>query len=287
MSENEKTPLYLGRDNSDIEIENPYNRYTFKGWITKTEFDNQVERPDIIDLDTKKVVNQMYLYPYYVIEDCRYVPTDLKYFEISSKNKVEYCEYITSPEGNVVEPPVSITGNFLIISIKEKYKQWLSGKITLPSMNDKGIPIDIVGNFAGNKIISEVYFLEGNKYISIGEKSGNEGFWNSGVRKIYFPPKSSQLKYLISNCFYFCSSLREIENLPNSIEYISPTCFYGCSSLELDKLPDNLKHIGSKAFYGCTKVSFSKIPLGVETINAGVFIGCPNVNISQFGKMID
>jgi hypothetical protein len=76
MSENSETPMYLARNE---QLENEFERYTFKGWINENDFNNLEKNPNPtpIDLESTKVQISASYYAYYIIEDARKVATNL------------------------------------------------------------------------------------------------------------------------------------------------------------------------------------------------------------------
>jgi len=66
MSSHKDTPMYRSRSDENLE---DYERYAFKGWISEKDYINKVPKPTFINLTTKEVTYEMYLYPFYEIED--------------------------------------------------------------------------------------------------------------------------------------------------------------------------------------------------------------------------
>ena len=82
-------------------------RYGFQGWSTNKYGTEEIKNPVYINLDTHIVTGPMTLFPHYLIEDVRKVPTDISYFNVS---------------GNT-------------ISLKEEYREVFEGKITIPTVS--------------------------------------------------------------------------------------------------------------------------------------------------------
>lgn len=286
MSENAATPMYLGRSDK---TDNDYERYEFKGWITEKEFKNLDKNPNPtpVDLEKLAVTFETSYYPLYALEDARKIPTNLQFFDIVAKN-IEYKPTLYDNTGGEIGNGSINLGTQYMISVKEAYKATLSGKITLPNKDANGHDITVVGvlNAPG---ITEVYFLENNKYISIGmpnnamEFRDNGGFYNlPNLEKVYFPTTMPTLKYIGYSAFRLTSKLMAIENLPDSIEYIESEAFRSCPA-PLSKLPSNISYIGGNAFRTCNNVSFSILPQNLEVISPNTFYWCPQLQINSFG----
>lgn len=283
MSKNKDTPMYLGRDDSELE---EFERYTFKGWINEKDFRNQVENPTIINLETKQVTYDMFLYPYYVVEDARKVPSSLDFFNIKSET-VRYSKTIYNNEtGEALRNEFIELGTHYVLELKESYRKSISGKITLPSRDKDGNYITVVGTIAGTdkSNITHIFFLENHKYESIGTPQFNNGFYNlKELTTVYFPNNTNTLRYIGYNAFFLTTKLTNIYNLPDSIEYISTGAFKN-SSAPIATLPANLTYIGSEAFEGATGLTVSNIPLGVTQIPNNAFAKCTNLQITTFGR---
>ena len=292
MSSNSETPMFLNKPD-DENLQSPYHRYAFKGWISEKDYKNLADNPnpDIIDLETKVITagfDNVSLYPYYAEEDARLVASDLKYFEVVTENVSLGTIYFdpnneTTPAGTAI----TVSGQ-RVLRVKDIYRATLSGKVTLPNKDASGNVITVVDicNGNGNSNIKEVYFLKDHKYTSIGFGVGNTGFClMKNLQKVYFPEdtKNSTLKYLSASAFQLCSALTTIENLPDTIEYIGERCFRNDTDLLLEKLPDSLTFLGTEAFSDCRAITFEKLPLGLTTIFAKTFAGCTAMKVSHFG----
>lgn len=283
MTDNEETPIYQSRPDTNLQ---EHERYTFKGWINKKDFVNQDTIPTIINLSTIKV-NQgtvPELYPYYEIEDATKVATSIDYFDVQEMEFTFTLTKFIDNNGNTEDEIIRVKEN--VISLKPEYRNFLSGKITLPSRDKNGKYITGLGILSANNV-THVYFLSDAQYEVLGQiNNGNSGF--SAMRKlqlVYFPENMTSLKYIGDSCFNnIMQSLKKIQNLPNSIEYIGSQGFKWCQELELNKLPSSLKYIGPSAFYGCYKVSFSTIPHGCTQIPAMAFQECRSLQINHFGN---
>ena len=286
MKDNIKTPVYLNRDDSDLE---EFERYTFKGWISEKDFKNNVQDPAIIDISKRQVAFDMSLYPYYIIEDARKVATDLKYFDIREE-KITFNKTIYLNDGSISSNENISLGTQLVLYIledpqdKDRYRKSLGGKITLPSKDKNGRDITVV---ALDKLehVTEVYFLENNKYISIGKADGNLGLYSCvNLRRVYFPANMNSLKYIGNNGFRLNSNLFTL-SLPDSIEYIGTTAFRN-SPTEILNLPSSLTYIATSGFLNATGVKAKQIPLGLTQIPSGAF-SVTAMEVAEFGRDVN
>ena len=114
-----------------------YQRYGFKGWTTVLYEPGKGKNMTFYDVYTYEVEGPINFFPYFEIEDCRKVPTNIEYFEFDKANKTIY--------------------------LKEEYRTALAGKITIPNIEDAHTAsfftsyINIV-----NTGITHIYFLEGS-----------------------------------------------------------------------------------------------------------------------------
>lgn len=100
-------------ETSDDESNN--DRYGFKGWISKEDYENAVTSPEIIDINTYQVDADKEFYAYYKLEDCRYCPSPEEYFITENRS------------------PSLLGGPYTTISIKKEYFNQLKGAITIPA----------------------------------------------------------------------------------------------------------------------------------------------------------
>ena len=289
MINNPNTPTYQSR--SDVGLED-YERYSFKGWISKKDFLNQEDGiiPTLIDLNTTAVHSGTIseLYPYYEIEDARTTATDLKYFNFEEMDvRFDRVRYTEAASG-VTTTTTEVLSKEYVISVKPEYRTFLSGKITLPSKDKNGKAVTGLGQLAGNEKsqITQVYFLPDAQYKILGQVNlGNSGFYNfEKLQKVYFPEGITSLKYIGNSCFNLASNLTEIINLPDSIEYIGEQAFNWCSSLQLSALPASLSYAGQSAFLGCGSITISDLPDNYTQILSYTFNYSPNVQITHFGN---
>lgn len=91
---------------------------------------------------------------------------------------------------------------------------------------------------------------------------------NKKVKKV----SSATATTLGSNCFYACSSLKEV-NMPK-LKTINGSAFYNCGQLETITLPDTLTTISSYGFYNCKKLNIASLPNSLTTLGDYAFQGC-------------
>ena len=292
LGDNLNTPLYLARPDDDS-LPSIYHRYTFKGWISKQDFDNlgKNTNPTIIDIENLEVKSDnLVFYPYYIIEDARTAPMDLKYFDIITNLQYRYDYSEVDPDHpNTLKDRSTMIENQLGIRIKNKYAPHLSGKITLPNTDNNGNYFTVFTRTPNGALytINELYFLSGHKYLAFGEYRGSlsDGLLqnSNNLKKIYFPPdQTSTLKYFGKVCLKEALNLTTIENFPQSIEVFGEECFAG-TVFELNELPDSTLHLCSGAFRK-SKVTVTKIPKEIKVLPPYVFYLCDNVNVTQIGR---
>lgn len=286
ISSHKDTPMYRGRDDSDL---NDDERYAFKGWIGEKDFINKEPKPTFIDLTSKKVTYEMSLYPFYEIENATETATDLKYFSFREVRQVKLIKkkYIYPDQGDITEDPEKIIlENQYVIDIKEEYRNSISGKITLPSTDSRGRIITAVGNLGESSKITHIFFLPDAEYQLLGGIDSDSSAFNgmTGLKLVHFPENMVSLKYIGDRCFNNNSKLETINNLPDTIEYIGEKGFNWCQLLPIKKLPNNLKYIGEDGFLGCYNLTATMLPHGLTYILPGVFSYCKSLQISHFGN---
>ncbi len=80
--------------------------------------------------------------------------------------------------------------------------------------------------------------------------------------------------------FYNCTSLTNVDSLPERLTKIEDYMFYKCSSLESIEIPNSVTSIGKRAFVDCKKLSYIEIPSSVTTISEYAFAGSTLTEIS-------
>ena len=221
-----------------------YQRYGFKGWTTIKYEIGKGKNVEFIDIETYIIKGPLNLYPYYEIEDAREVASNIEYFNIYNN----------------------------IIELKEKYKDVLQDKITIPTI--KGVTN--IRNFNGPNI-THIYFLKDSEITTIESSA----FSLSYKLKIIELPKT--VNYIGSYSFQYCNNLEKI-NLNDNIESIESFAFLSCEKLNLTSLPKSLKRLGAAAFQSCSNIKITSLPENLVELSSFVFQNCSNVKISTFGN---
>ncbi len=240
---------FLYRDDSNL-ADNL--RYGFKGWSGTNYGDITVVNPEYIDITTYRVTGPLVLYPHYVVEDARQVPSSLEYFEVTGST----------------------------IGLKEEYKETLQGKITIPTVN--GVTQIKTSAFSkGSNTqskITHIYFLSDSGIATINMSAFS---YCKELKVVELP---DTVRVIDGYAFTDCINLKTV-NLNNSIITINGNAFSGCKALELTSLPSNLITLGQGAFMSCgSGLQLTSIPAGIETLESWTFSNCPNVKISIFGS---
>ena len=98
--------------------------------------------------------------------------------------------------------------------------------------------------------------------------------------KIELDFKQTEIKKIVTNAFYNCTSLTSIV-IPDSVTEIGERAFYNCTSLTSIVIPDSVTEIGECAFDSCTSLISIIIPDSVTQIGNYAFYGCTSlINIS-------
>jgi len=189
-------PLYLAKSDDDLAED---ERYTFKGWISERDFNNQVSNPNVYNMDTTLVSYDMNVYAHYMIENVHLIATDLKYFNITQES-ITFTKEIYTAANNYTETTTEIIslGTRYVINLKDEYKSSLTGKITLPNVDQDGNYITVIGDFAYSNI-NAIYFLDNARYEAIAPKllSGNINgpgwYYNTALKTVELP---KTIKYI-------------------------------------------------------------------------------------------
>jgi hypothetical protein len=197
-------------------------RYSFRGWSTAKFEVDEGRNMEYFDLENDIVKRATNLFPYYETENVYQYATSEEYFEVRNN----------------------------MINIKEKYRNSLKGKITLPNMPGA----TIVGDFSYMPNITHVYFLNNSTQY---KEYGNNAFYECrNLEKIATPLSITIIR---DSAFGWCENLQEF-NFHNNIIEIGDASFAYCGKLEMNELPNNLETIGSGCFRSCSNIKVSKIP---------------------------
>ena len=103
----------------------------------------------------------------------------------------------------------------------------------------------------------------------------------TGIETIHIPEGVS-IGTIPDECFYLCTSLKELE-FPNEIINIGKKAFYNCTSLRVLDLRDaNIDTISSQAFWGCLNLSYVILPPTIVTFKTDAFDNCPELRYVCF-----
>lgn len=194
-----------------------------------------------------------------------------------------------------------------VINIKEKYRDILEGKITLPKLYNKQ-PIIKVGDFANASKITHVFFEDekNSNYIEFGKEcfkfvervpaidsEGKEYFTDRSAPHslvaVYAPPS---IKNIGDHAFQGVLKL-EVFQWNEGILRIGDHSFaqiaadsHNAVGVTLNELPESLIYIGANAFYMNTKnVIVTEIPPHLEELGSFALCG-DNVIITDFNNSL-
>lgn len=237
---------YPYRDDSLLE---DYQRYSFQGWISEKDYDENTQNPELYNLDELIFTKNIKLYAYYIIENVNEVPSPWHLFSINGTS----------------------------ISINPEQREVIQGKITIPSAKD-GIYLTTLTDFKAMPKISGIYFLNDAKYTEVD----NSCFYDNMATTINLP---NSITTIGSSAFYNATKLINI-NLGPNITSIGQTAFSaetGYLQVIIEQLPDSLTNIGERAFYrGGNNIRISNLPSNLNKIPRQCFMQCPNVIINNF-----
>lgn len=290
LSANAEAPIYYNKSNAGLE---PNMRWTFLGWINEKDFENDVSNPTFIDEETFEVTYDMKLFARCVEEDCTKIATDWKYFDFAQVNIPQYVKVIhTNPNGYVPNSAAtSITDNINIgtkwvIRIKEKYRNHLGGKITIPTYTDSSRQhyVEIIEDLSKMDNITDVFFLDDSKCMGSYPMASGKGFYHDdNLKKIYLP---SSFEYIGQGCFTYTGLVDMIFPTDSKLKYIGPRAFAPASSLAITQLPDSVEYIGESAFSGCDNLKLTKLPFNLTQVGVQSFQNCPSLEIREFGHTV-
>jgi len=236
-------------------------RYVFKGWQHESDFNNKVENPELIDLSTVKLHNDLNYFAYYEVEDVLTNASDLVLFDISRSNVTAAGE----------------SKSAFHISIKEEYRNIVGGRITLPSTDAVGNVIEYIKDFNSTPLVTEVHFLSNAQYVAVADSA----FHSSSVQSVYLPGSITRIG---NNAFFDNYSLKEI-TLNDNITVIGTQAFSANNKMQVHiaKLPTALTTLGERSFYNAgPNVTISTLPAGVKEIPVQCFMNCNNLCINYF-----
>ena len=263
----------------------PDKRWSFKGWQSATDWKSSANEATYTYLNNRIVTSDIVFYAFYKEEN---IYTDISM--IGSKN-----DFFIYTEGIAAE---GVSG--AEISLSDKYRYLLQGKITLPATTPSGTPIVRVGNFSAknslgnietNTKFTHIYFenADANHYITIGNSafSTDDGSDSrSGLQVIELP---ASIKSIEGSAFKTNINLHTVK-LNNNIYKIAGSAFWNCkgiNSFGIEGLPASLSEIGTAAFYNAGPgLHLTELPIEYRSIESWTFAGCSNVNINIFGSEV-
>ena len=290
LSANANAPIYYNKSDADLE---PNMRWTFVGWINEKDFENDVSNPVYIDEETFEITYDMKLFARCVEEDCTKIATDWKYFNFVEVKVPDYNKVIfTNPSGYVPNNAVSSTnadisiGTKWSISIKEKYRKHLGGKVTIPTYTDSSRqhPVEIINDMSNMDLMTEVFFLDDSLCIGTYPAASGKGFYHTDVLKaVHFQKEFKYLGYAAFNL----SGIKTVDFPADSkLEYIGNRAFGNCSNLEITSLPDTVNYLGESAFYNSPNLALTSLPLGLTQIRESAFMNCYGMKVNTFGRTV-
>lgn len=263
----------------------PDSRWAFKGWQSATDWKGGASEATYTDLNGRQVLSDVVFYAFYKEEN---VYTDISM--ISSKN-----DFFNYKEGYTIN---GVTG--AQISLKDKYRYLLQGKITLPVTSPSGTPIISIGDFSAkhseketysSTYFTHIYFKDSDtaSYIEVSENafaagSGPNDRVNTGLTAVYLPPS---ITILNNGAFRLVSSLRTV-TLTDNLTTMGNSVFWDTKNvidIGLDELPVNLKYIGTSSCYNAGPgIKATKLPVGLTDLQSYIFAGCSSVNLTTLGS---
>lgn len=277
VNENAESPLFMVKENDEGMDEN--KRYGFKGWINEKDFNNKIVNPTYYD-ESMKVSYEMSWYAHFVEENIYEKGTLEKCFEIVELDLPSY-EFLEYPIDNPIASDAQISetvrvGNQKVIRIKEAYRPWIGGKITIPA-SIKNITANYIGDFR-NMNVTEVYFQSGGNYVGIANDAAS-GFQScKSLRVVKLP---DNMRYIGQSAFQGSTLLADV-HLPDNLEFIGRMTFNMLRNINFSSLPGSLRFIGDQAFFQSAN-TLSNFPWGLKHIMKDTFISNTALNVSHFG----
>jgi hypothetical protein len=127
------------------------------------------------------------------------------------------------------------------------------GNITIPSTNDSGLPVTIIGN-------------------------GSDIFFGTNITSITIPASVTSISFEV---FYGCFGLTNVIIGPN-VASIGANAFEGCSALSALFIPNSMTNIADYAFAYCTALTNITVGTNVAGIEDDAFYRCTNLTAVLF-----
>lgn len=132
------------------------------------------------------------------------------------------------------------------------------------------------------------------------EYNGVNGYTFCGCTSLATVTFGGQVTEIGNHCFQECTSLRNINFLPSTVERIGTAAFLGCVSLSSVTLPLSTTFIGDACFSGCSAITNVTINDNLKYVghspdlasevgqlpDGGVFIGCTSISSVTFPESL-
>jgi hypothetical protein len=115
------------------------------------------------------MTHDLKLFAHYTVENAQAVALPYELFEIV-------------PNMSVAIDGTVITGSYLTLAMD--YANRIGGKITVPSVDETGNPITVLGSFYRNTLITDIYFLPDAKYKYTAD---NCCCYMANLKNVYLP----------------------------------------------------------------------------------------------------
>ena len=156
----------------------------------------------------------------------------------------------------------TLLGNIISLNLT------FSGCTSLATVNLPGGITTLTNTFNGCTSLTSIR-LPGTVTSIVGAFSGC-----TALSQIELP---AGLIVVGDSAFSQCSSLQNIDFLPDSVVSIGDEAFRNCTGLNSLDFPTSLTSIGINAFDGCTGLTGLVVPETITVIGDGAFWGCANL----------
>lgn len=248
-------------DDEAITSINMNNRYGFKGWQNESDFNNNVQNPELIDIEKTQIRSDLNFFAYYEVEDASVVASP---------------EVLFNCKAQKVTTAGKEFSNVYTLTLKDAYRSIAGGKITLPSTYN-GTPILAVAEFNSVTELTDIYTLENAQYKYIADSAFT---YNRKLKSVSLPSTTIMIG---GSAFDEDSVLENFYWNNSQVTRIGERAFAETDALVMNELPATLEYIGNRAFLNAgSEVRISVLPDNLNKISTQCFMGCPNVTISTF-----
>lgn len=254
----------------------PDYRWAFKGWQSAADWKAGNTEASYSYLKGRKVTSDIVFYAFYKEENINANVTMVA-------SVTDYFDF-----------------NAGVISLKDKFRGVLQGKITLPIVDGKGAAVKTIGNFSCKNadgtvvptLFTHVYVKDKDtaQYEAIDTNAFSHTGQNSGVNNpsaltyIELPPS---LTTIGKDSFINCHNLQTVV-MHDNVEQILGNVFWNAqniSSFGVDNLPKNLIELGGSSLYNAgDNLIITALPENLTEINAYALSAGEGVNIATFGS---